>query len=111
MKKINSQDNLEILRNIYKNPKASQRDLAAKLGFSIGKINYCIKALQNKGLIKIKNLQKKKNKLSYIQEYVLTPQGVALRTQLTIDFMKRKLKEYDELKKELKTKNKNVENY
>ncbi len=105
MKKINSQDNLEILRNIDKNPQASQRDLAAKLGFSIGKINYCIKALQNKGLIKIKNLQKKKNKLSYIQEYILTPQGMSLRTKLTIDFMKRKLKEYDELKKELNDKN------
>lgn len=101
MKKLNTQDNLEILRKIDTNPKASQRDLAEKLGFSIGKINYCLKGLQNKGLIKIENLQKKENKINYLKEYVLTKQGVLLRTKLTIDFMKRKLKEYDELKKEL----------
>ena len=101
MKKLNTQDNLEILRKIDTNPKASQRDLAEKLGFSIGKINYCLKGLQNKGLIKIENLQKKENKINYLKEYVLTKQGVLLRTKLTIDFMKRKLKEYDELKKDL----------
>tara|TARA_B100000780_G_scaffold279194_1_gene256346 strand:- start:2789 stop:3118 length:330 start_codon:yes stop_codon:yes gene_type:complete len=102
MKDINTQDNLEILRKVDNNPKASQRYLAEKLGFSIGKINYCLKALQNKGLIKIKNLRKKKNKLRYMQEYILTAQGVSIRTKLTINFMKKKLQEYDELKKELK---------
>ena len=79
MKKINSQDNLEILRNIYKNPKASQRDLAAKLGFSIGKINYCIKALQNKGLIKSKIYKRKKTSLATYKSMCSMPQGVALR--------------------------------
>ena len=98
--KIN-QDHFEVLRNIRKKPKASQRELAENLGFSVGKLNYCLKALQKKGLVKLENFKKKKNKISYLQ-YVITPKGIAERTRLTINFMKRKLKEYDELKQELK---------
>ncbi len=98
--KIN-QDHFEVLRNIRKKPKASQRELAENLGFSVGKLNYCLKALQKKGLVKLENFKKKKNKISYLQ-YVITPKGIAERTRLTINFMKRKLKEYDELKRELK---------
>ena len=98
--KIN-QDHFEVLRNIKKKPKASQRELAENLGFSVGKLNYCLKALQKKGLVKLENFKKKKNKISYLQ-YVITPKGIAERTKLTINFMKRKLKEYDELKRELK---------
>ena len=98
--KIN-QDHFEVLRNIRKKPKASQRELAENLGFSVGKLNYCLKALQKKGLVKLENFKKKKNKISYLQ-YVITPKGIAERTKLTINFMKRKLKEYDELKRELK---------
>ena len=96
----NNQDHLNILRKIKKNPNSSQRELAAKLGFSLGKLNYCLKALQEKGLVKIHNFQKQMNKVNYIQ-YVLTPKGISERTKLTINFMKRKMKEYDELKKEL----------
>ena len=99
----NNEDHFELLRSIHKNPESSQRELAKQLGFSLGKLNYCLKALKNKGLVKIKSFQKKKNKISYIQ-YVITPKGIAERTQLTINFMKRKMKEYDELKKELKNK-------
>ena len=95
------QDQFNVLRKVKKKPKASQRELAKDLGFSLGKLNYCIKALQKKGLIKIRNFQQQKNKLNYIQ-YVITPKGIAERTKLTINFMKRKMKEYDELKKELK---------
>ena len=98
--KIN-QDHFEVLRNIRKKPKASQRELAENLGFSVGKLNYCLKALQKKGLVKLENFKKKKNKISYLQ-YVITPKGIAERTRLTINFMKRKLKEYDELKSEIK---------
>ena len=65
----------------------------------LGKLNYCLKALKNKGLIKIKNFKKNPNKLNYI--YILTPKGVSATTKLTINFMKRKMKEYDELKKEI----------
>ena len=67
----------------------------------MGKLNYCLKALKQKGLVKINNFKKKENKINYIQ-YVLTPKGIAERTKLTVNFMKRKMKEYDELKNELK---------
>ena len=77
----------------------SQRELAESLGFSLGKLNYCLKSLQSKGLVKIQNFQKNPKKISYI--YILTPKGIAKKTKLTINFMKRKMKEYDELKREI----------
>ena len=95
-----NQDHLNILRKIQKKPKSNQRKLAKELGFSLGKLNYCLKALKVKGLIKISNFKKNPNKLNYI--YVLTPKGVAEKTKLTLNFMKRKFKEYEELQKELK---------
>tara|TARA_X000000950_G_C13724890_1_gene581800 strand:+ start:139 stop:453 length:315 start_codon:yes stop_codon:yes gene_type:complete len=95
-----NQDHFEILRKIEKKPNSTQRELADELGFSLGKLNYCIKALQNKGLVKIENFKKNPNKINYF--YVLTPAGIATKTKLTINFMKKKMKEYDELKKELK---------
>ena len=98
-KKRNNQDHFDVLREIQKQSNSSQRDLAQQLGFSLGKLNYCLKALQQKGLVKIKNFEKNPNKLNYI--YVLTPKGIAEKTKLTINFMKRKMQEYDELKKEL----------
>ena len=101
-KKREDQDHFDVMRKIQKYPQTSQRDLAQQLGFSLGKLNYCLKALQQKGLIKIKNFKKNPNKLNYI--YVLTPRGISIKTKLTINFMKRKIKEYDELKKELKGK-------
>jgi len=70
------------------------------LGFSLGKLNYCLKALQDKGLVKIENFKKNPQKLNYI--YVLTPKGISKKTKLTLNFMKRKMREYDELKNELK---------
>ena len=60
MKKIRIQDNFEVLRKIHKNPKASQREMAQELGFSLGKLNYCLKALKKKGFVKINNFKKKK---------------------------------------------------
>ena len=95
----NETDDFEILRKINNSPKVSQRDLAKELGFSIGKLNYCLKALKDKGFVKIVNFTKNPNKLNYI--YVLTPKGISKKTKLTIDFMRRKMKEFDELKKEL----------
>ena len=95
----NISDHFEVLRKIKNMPNSSQRELANNLGFSLGKLNYCLKELKKKGLVKIKNFKKNKNKLNYI--YLLTPKGVSQKTHLTINFMKKKLKEYDELKKEL----------
>ena len=94
-----NQDYLNLLRKIQKRSKATQRELADELGFSLGKLNYCLKALKLKGLIKINNFKQNPNKLNYI--YVLTPKGVTAKTKLTINFMRRKMKEYDELKNEL----------
>ena len=96
----NEQDHFEVLRRIQKNPESSQRELAEKLGFSLGKLNYCLKSLQNKGFVKLQNFRKQSNKIKYLR-YVITPKGISERTKLTINFMKRKMKEYDELKKEL----------
>ena len=94
-----NQDHFEVLRKIQTKPNSTQRELAAELGFSLGKLNYCLKALQKKGLVKIENFKKNPNKINYF--YVLTPSGLSEKTKLTINFMKRKMKEYDELKKEL----------
>ena len=95
----NSQDQLNVMRKIGKNPNLTQRDLADQLGFSLGKLNYCLKELKIKGFIKMNNFKKSKNKMKYI--YILTPGGISARTKLTINFMKRKMQEYDELKKEI----------
>tara|TARA_B100002051_G_scaffold63802_1_gene60525 strand:+ start:49 stop:348 length:300 start_codon:yes stop_codon:yes gene_type:complete len=94
------QDHFEVLRKIQKKPNSTQRELAEELGFSLGKLNYCLKALKTKGLVKINNFKKNPNKINYF--YVLTPKGISEKTKLTINFMKRKMKEYDELKSELK---------
>ena len=95
----NNQDHLNLLRKIRNKPKSSQRQLAEELGFSLGKLNYCLNALKDKGLIKIHNFRKNPNKFNYI--YVLTPRGIAAKTTLSINFMKMKMREYDELKKEI----------
>lgn len=97
----NTEDKFQILRKIQKSPTSSQRELAKELGFSLGKLNYCLKALKNKGLIKFQNFNKKKDKLRYFHQYVITQKGISERTKLTINFMKKKMYEYDELKKEL----------
>jgi MarR family transcriptional regulator, temperature-dependent positive regulator of motility len=94
-------DHFEVLRKIQKVPKNTQRKLAQELGFSLGKLNYCLKALKNKGLVKIHNFRKKDNKIKFLG-YVITTKGIIHRTELTIKFMKKKIKEYDELKLELK---------
>ena len=98
-----NQDFLNLLRKIQKNPTYSQRELAGELGFSLGKLNYCLRALKTKGLIKISNFKKNPNKINYI--YVLTPKGISEKYKLTLNFMKRKMKEFDELKKELDKQN------
>ena len=92
-------DHFDVLRKIQKKPESTQRELAEELGFSLGKLNYCLKALHIKGLIKMQNFKKNPKKINYI--YVLTPKGITEKTKLTINFMKRKMNEYDELKKEL----------
>ena len=96
-------DEFNILRKIKSKPNSSQRQMANELGFSLGKLNYCLKALKEKGLIKIKNFKKNTNKIGYM--YILTPKGISIKTKITLNFMKRKMKEYDELKSEIEKDN------
>ena len=107
----NNKDNIDhfnVLRKIQNNPDASQRILAKELGFSLGKLNYCLFALKAKGLVKVNNFKKNKNKLNYI--YILTPKGIVQKSNLTIKFMQQKMKEYDELQDEL-FKERNIRNF
>ena len=94
------QEELNLLRKISVKDKISQRELAKKLGFSLGKLNYCIIALKKKGFLKIKNFKNNKNKIGYI--YLLTPKGISKKTKLMISFMNRTAKEYNKLKREIK---------
>ena len=92
-------DFLNILRSIVNHPGSPQRSLAKDIGLSLGKLNYTLKALKEKGLVKAKNFKNNENKKNYL--YILTPKGISTKTKLTINFMNLKLKEYDELKKEI----------
>tara|TARA_B100000214_G_C23909832_1_gene600735 strand:- start:72 stop:374 length:303 start_codon:yes stop_codon:yes gene_type:complete len=97
-----NQDYFNILRLLNKKPSSNQRYLAKELGISLGKFNYCLKALKQKGLVKINNFKKSEKKIKYL--YILTPQGISLKTKMTVNFMKIKMREYEELKKEIKKK-------
>ena len=94
-----NQDHFNVLRKIQKNPKSTQRELANELGFSLGKLNYCLRALKAKGLVKIENFKRNPNKINYI--YVLTPKGISQKTKLTLNFMRNNMREYDQLSREL----------
>ena len=97
MKDNLSQDQFNVLRKINKEQEISQRLLAKELNISLGKLNYVIRELRIKGLIKLNNFKNNPSKLRYF----LTPKGITHRTKLTINFMQRKMREYDELKLEL----------
>jgi EPS-associated MarR family transcriptional regulator len=99
---IKKPDLFNLLRYISFRSNIPQRRMAKDLGFSLGKLNYCLKALNEKRLIKIQHLIKRKNKINYVQKYILTKKGINHRLNLTIKFMKNKMKEYDELKNEIK---------
>ena len=98
-----NQDHFNVLRKINNKPKSTQRELAEELGFSLGKINYCLNSLKQKGLVKIESFRKNPSKINYF--YVLTPKGITSKAKLTINFMRLKMREYDELKKEIKGSN------
>tara|TARA_B110000971_G_C19718836_1_gene367673 strand:+ start:280 stop:585 length:306 start_codon:yes stop_codon:yes gene_type:complete len=100
VKSKNNQVYFNVMRKINKNPEATQRELARDLGYSLGKLNYCLQELKKKGFVKIKNFQKNPNKINYI--YILTPKGIAAKTKLTINFMRKISQEYNDLRKELK---------
>ena len=90
---------LDALRLLETNPEMTQRELAEALGVSLGAANYCLKALVEKGWVKLENFQNNPNKLGYL--YLLTPMGMAAKTTLTARFLRRKLAEYEALKAEI----------
>lgn len=96
---INDQDYM-VMRHINDTKKISQRELSQSLNISLGKVNYILKALINKGIIKARNFTNSKNKRAYA--YYLTPKGLQEKTRLTVSFFDRKSKEYDKLKTELR---------
>lgn len=90
---------LRVMRLLQENPDLTQRELAEQLGVSVGSVNYCLKALMEKGWVKMKNFIHSKNKFGYV--YVLTPTGIAERAELTSKFLARKVAEYETLKHEI----------
>ena len=97
--KVNAEVTLQVMAHLEGNPRHSQREIAGKLGVSLGSVNYCIKELIKKGFIKVENFRKNSNKLGYA--YLLTPSGVHEKASLTVSFLKRKQREYAELEIEI----------
>ena len=91
----------QVFKLIEKNPAITQRELAKELGVSVGKANYCLKALIDKGWVKASNFKNSNKKLAYF--YILTPSGIEQKAKITVNFLKRKVNDYEALKKEIKT--------
>ena len=101
MKQLYNQEiHYRLLNLLADEPRIGQRDMAMKMGISIGKVNYCIAELASKGLIKIKRFKNTKPKLPYA--YMLTPHGMEEKGRITVKFLKRKVEEYDEIKRQIK---------
>jgi EPS-associated MarR family transcriptional regulator len=90
---------LQLMAHVEQNPQDTQRTIASELGVSLGSVNYCIKALINRGFLKVENFRKSSNKLGYA--YLLTPAGLGEKANLTLSFLKRKQREYNRLEREI----------
>ena len=95
---LNQQSKYQLLKSLEQDSNLTQRQLSKELGVSLGKVNYCLQSLTQKGFVKINDFKNSKHKIQY--SYLLTPKGVAEKTKLTIEFLKVKTKEYEILKKE-----------
>tara|TARA_R110001599_G_C12274970_1_gene662058 strand:+ start:5784 stop:6143 length:360 start_codon:yes stop_codon:yes gene_type:complete len=89
----------QVLKILEQHPQISQRELAKEMGVSLGKVNYCLKALMKKGLVKAGNFKNSSNKIAYF--YVLTPRGIEAKAKISVRFLQRKLEEYEALKVEI----------
>ena len=96
---VNKEIILQLMAHVEQNPEDSQRAIARELGVSLGSVNYCIKALINRGFLKVENFRKSSNKLGYA--YLLTPSGIGEKANLTVSFLKRKQQEYNRLEAEI----------
>ena len=105
--KLQEDTYFRVMRILQDNPDLTQRELAEKLGISVGGLNYCLKALMEKGLVKMKNFANSKNKFGYV--YVLTPTGMAEKAAITHRFLQRKMDEYEALKAEIEALRSEVE--
>ena len=90
---------LKVLRELEDNPELTQRELAQKMGVSLGKANYCLKALIDRGLVKARNFRNSDNKRAYL--YVLTPKGIEEKSRISVSFLKRKMDEFEVLRREI----------
>jgi EPS-associated MarR family transcriptional regulator len=99
--KLQEDTNFRVLRLLQDNPNITQRELAKALGISLGGLNYCLRALLDKGWVKVHNFQRSERKLAYA--YLLTPAGIAQKAALTGRFLKRKMEEYEALKAEIES--------
>ncbi len=97
--KLQEDTYFRVMRILQENPDLTQRELAERLGISVGGLNYCLKALIGRGLVKMKNFAQSKNKFGYV--YVLTPIGVAEKAAITHRFLQRKMEEYEALRAEI----------
>ena len=90
---------LKVLRQIEVNPEITQRELAQQLGVSLGKVNYCLKALIDRGWVKANNFRNSNNKASYA--YLLTPSGIEEKAKITVQFLKQRMRDYEQIKREI----------
>jgi len=97
--KLQEDTRFRVLRLLQENPDLTQRELAERLGISVGGLNYALKAMMDKGLVKMKNFAQSKNKFGYV--YILTPTGLAEKAAITHRFLQRKIEEYEALKTEI----------
>lgn len=95
----NLEETIKLLKHIQENPEATQRELVEELDVSLGKINFLINALVEKGIIKLKRFKNSRNKKAYL--YLITPEGIRHKAEITKGFLERKIKEYDDLKNEI----------
>lgn len=99
MLNTNQEIHLKVLRHLEEHPEVTQRELAQHLGVSLGKANYCLKALIDRGWIKVNNFKNSNRKAAYI--YLLTPSGIEKKAQITLRFLQQRIKEYEDLKREI----------
>ena len=105
---MNAQEiNYSLLKILNRDADLTQRDMAKKMGISLGKVNYCISELAKKGFIKIQRFNESKTKFRYL--YILTPKGIEERARLTVSFLKRKITEHEEIKKQIKELGREIE--
>lgn len=106
---LKSEAVLKVLQEIKNKPEMTQRELSRRLGISLGKVNFLLKALIHKGLVKVHNFRNSSNKKAYL--YMLTPAGIEEKTRITYYFLKRKIREYEDLEEQIKLLRKEAGDY